>query len=356
VVDVDASKLPRLAERPPPKAARYVLRVTPLESKGMKMRVAVDLVETHADGTRLVRCGAADDEPLLQFEGPSAYGATDAGAAAGGARELRECRTFAGGASVWALGFEADTAGDVEARWVVEAANAKLDEAHRVLDHKAVPAEAGRTLPRAAQVERYGYTLLGSTQLDTSGYLVAARYNGKLRLAKRAADWGPGGNTTDFWFGSGAGMPALAVRDARVVVLVPLSGKLDLYGAAFPVEAQPPKPEPIALAEPVGVAALSPDAERTAVSAAIASHGQVVAAFLDGKPGKRRPRLAVLSEALKPLGPAFEPLGTGDADVSDVKVLTMPDDRILVATLVARPGGSSVEGAVLSCGLGTPVP
>ena len=65
----------------------------------------------------------------------------------------------------------------------------------------------------------------------------------------------------------------------------------------------------------------------------------------------------LFNEALKPQGSLFEPLGTGDADVADIKLAMLPDDRILVTALVARPGaGLAVEGAVLSCGLATAAP
>jgi hypothetical protein len=37
--------------------------------------------------------------------------------------------------------------------------------------------------------------------------------------------------------------------------------------------------------------------------------------------------------------------------VADIKVAILPDDRVLVAALVAQAGGGlAVEGAVLSCG------
>jgi hypothetical protein len=86
------------------------------------------------------------------------------------------------------------------------------------------------------------------------------------------------------------------------------------------------------------------------VTVAITSKGKIVAAFLDGKPGKRRPRFAVFDEALKPEGPAFEVLGTGEADVEDIKVAVLPDDRVVVSAVVAQPGaGLTLEGAVLRC-------
>jgi hypothetical protein len=353
VVDVDTSKVPELGQRPPPKTQRYVHRVTPLGAKEMKVRVAVDRTEIRPDGVRAVRCGPADEDPLLGFEGRSAFEPTDGGLADAAAAELRACRTFTARGAIWALGFAADTSGAVEARWIVKPAGATLDEDHASLEHKAVPAESGRTLPlpRAGQLDRYGYTAMASVRLEDVGYLVASRYNGKLRMTKRGSDWAATGKVTDYWFGTGIGTPALASRDAKIVVLTPLAGKLELYGAAFPVEAEPPKPEKIDLADPPGAEPLGPDAERGAVTVAITSHGQVVAAFLDGKPGKKRPRFALLSEALKPQGPAFEPLGTGDADVADIKVAILPDDRVLVAALVAQAGGGlAVEGAVLSCG------
>jgi hypothetical protein len=232
-------------------------------------------------------------------------------------------------------------------------AGTPLDEAHGSLEHKPVPAEPGRTapLPRAGQLDRYGYTSLASTRLGDAGYLVASRYNGKLRMAKRASDWAAAGSVTDYWFGAAIATPALASRDTRVVVLAPVAGTLDLYGAAFALEAELSKPQKIALAEPPGADAPAPESERSAITVAITSKGRVVAAFLDGKPGKRRPRVALFDEAMKPEGPAFEPLGTGDANVEDIKVAILPDDRVLVSTVVSQAGaGLVVEGAVLRCG------
>lgn len=351
LVDVDSSKLPELSQKPAPKTVRYVHRVTPLGAAGMKMRVAVDLTETRADGSRVVRCGPADGDPWTSFDGASAYEPGNAGTPPTGP-ELRECRSFTSGAASWSVGFLADSSGAVESRWTATPSAGPLDDAHGLLQHQAVPPEPGRALPRAGQVERYGYAQLSSARLGDAGFLVGARSNGKLRLAKRGADWSPADDITDFWYGSPVGLSALVSRDAKVVVLAPLAGKLDLYGAAFPVEAKIPKPEKLAIDEPPGAAPLAPDAERTSVTAAIASQGKIIAAFLDGKSGKRRPRFAFFDQALKPEGPAFEPLATGDADVADIKLLILPDDRVMVAALVARPGaGLALEAAVVGCGL-----
>jgi hypothetical protein len=351
VVDVDASQLPLLAQKPPPKAQRFVHRVTPLAAKGLSMRVAVDVTETHGDGSRIVRCGPADEEALLHFEGPSAYGGADSGVA-GQSPELRDCRSFTARGSVWALGFEADTSGTVEARWVVKPDGTKLDPERSAIEHAVVPLEQGHPLPRAAQLDRYGYTVLGSAKLEDAGYLVASRYNGKLRIAKRDKEWAPVGKVTDYWFGTATGMPALVARGTKVVVLTPITGKLDLYGSTFPIEAEAKKPEKIELADPPGGGPAPPDAERTSVTAAIASRGQVAVAYLDGKTGKRRPRVALLDEALKSEGATLDPFGPGDADVADIKMVMLPDERVLVTALVAGPGGGlQVEGAVLGCGL-----
>jgi hypothetical protein len=344
VVDVDATKVPELAARVGAKETRTVHRVTPLASEGLKLRAAVDYSESRADGTRIVRCGPADDEPFAHFEGQSAYGA-DAGAP--GDDELRDCRTFADGGAAWTLAFQAhEAAGSVDAEWRVR--SPEVDAARGLIAHKAVPAESGQARVRAGQLDRYGYTLLASAKIGTSGYIAASRYNGRIALAKRSADFGADGDAGEFWLGAAVGMPALASRDAKVVVLAPIAGKLDLYGAAFPAEAKAPKPEKLTIADPPGAAALPDDAERTAVSVSIAPH-RVFAAFLDGKSGKRRPRIAVLGETLASLGPAFEPLGA-DASALDVKLVALDDERALVAALVTPPGGpATIEAAIVSC-------
>lgn len=348
VVEVDASKLPELAGRMAGKGTRTVHRVTPLIAKDLKVRVAVDFTETRADGTRLVRCGVADEEPLARFEGRSAFdGAEDAGTAAS-ADELRDCRTFAEGGSAWTLAFEAhDDAGAVDARWIARATGG--DAAGALLEHKAVPAEAGRAHLRAAQLDRYGYTLLASAKLGDAGYVAASRYNGRIVLAKRSANWSAAGEAGDFWLGAAIGMPSLAARDGKVVVLAPIAGKLDLYGASFPVEAKVPKPEKVTLTEPAGAAVAPEGSERTAVSAAIAPHGRVFAAFLEGKAGKRRPRVAQLTEGLQPIGAVFEPLGA-DTNALDVKALALDDDRVLITALVTRAGApATVEASIVRC-------
>ena len=230
------------------------------------------------------------------------------------------------------------------------------------LQHQLVPPEPGHVLPRAVQVERYGYTLLTATRFEgggdagdgadagSAGFLLGARSNGKLRLTKRAADWSTIEEPTDFWFGSPVGLSSLTARDGKLVVLAPLAGKRDLYGAAFAVAAKIPKPEAIVLDDPPGAPPSAADAERTAVTAAITAQGKVVVAFLEGRSGKRRPRFALLDDRLKPSSPTFEPLGTGDADIADLKLLILPDDRVLATSLVARNGGGlTLEASVLAC-------
>jgi hypothetical protein len=350
LVDVDLRKLPELSQKPAPRTQRVVHRVTPIGANGLKMRVAVDLTETRADGSRLVRCGPADDEPWQSFDGVSAYEPSDAGAP-GNVPELRECRSFSAGGTSWSESFVADTTGAIESRWVVRPAAGALDDAHALVQRQVVPLEAGRTTPRVGQLDRFGYTQLTSARLGDAGFLVGARSNGKLRLAKRGADWSPADETTDFWYGSPIGLAALAARDAKVVVVAPIAGKLELVGATFPVEAKIAKPAPLVIDEPAGAAPLPPDSERTSVTVAIASRGQVIAAFLDGRTGKRRPRFVLLDDALKAQGASFEPLGTADADVADLKLTILPDDRVLVTALIAHPGaGLSLEAAVVGCG------
>ncbi len=351
LVDVDLGKLPELSQKPAPKTQRVVHRVTPLGANGLKMRVAVDLTETRADGSRVVRCGPADDEAWQSFDGVSAYEPSDAGAP-GNVPELRDCRSFSAGGTSWTESFVADTSGAIQSAWVIHPSTGALDDAQGLLQHQAVPPEAGRTTPRVGQLDRFGYTQLTSARLGDAGFLVSARSNGKLRLAKRGADWSPADEITDFWYGSPIGLPALASRDAKVVVVAPIAGKLDLVGATFPVEAKIARPAPLAIDEPAGATPLPPDSERTSVTVAIASRGQVIAAFLDGRAGKRRPRFVLLDDALKAQGASFEPLGTADADVADLKLTILPDDRVLVTALVAHPGaGLALEAAVVGCGL-----
>ena len=62
------------------------------------------------------------------------------------------------------------------------------------------------------------------------------------------------------------------------------------------------------------------------MSAAVVSQRKILAALLVGKSCKRRPRFALFDVSLRPEGPTLEPLGTGDADIADIKLLILPKD------------------------------
>ncbi len=342
VAEVDISHVKDLEAKLPPRAARFVFRVTPLHAEGTKVKVAVDYAELHADRTRLVRCGAADADPILSFAGASAFDPQgDAGGAPPGTTELRECRTFANGDAWWAVGYEAAREGDqFDARWIVKAPG---DAEPTLVDHKMIPKEPGRAIPSSGSVDRYGFTLEQSSKVADAGYVMAARYNGRLVVSRRTVTWGAIGPLGEFWHGAPIGLPTIATEGNDVALVFPLFGKPESLGTRFAIDAVPSKPALVALSTaPAGM-------DRVSLSTAFAA-GDVVLAFAEGSNGKRQVRVARLDSSFAPHEGVLDLTAPGD-DAPEVKVLAIDDARVVVAFIEAAPAGRyTVNAAVLRCG------
>ena len=352
VVDVDAKHLHDKEKKENAKTSRAVNRVTPLGFKGMHMRVGVDLVDHNADGSRYVRCGAADEEPTVSFNAISHYDPWDGGtvssnkASSDGPNEVRDCRTFSNGEVNWVLASELwdnPDGDDFESRWAIDTKPGKTQLDDAVVDsHLIKPGKDGK-LPQ--KVDHYSFEVPVSVHVPGAGYVLAARYQGALVVAKRQASLEPSGKPVTFNLGAPVGMAAMAVHGSDVALLVTEAGKSDLYGAKFAAQATPPKPEKIALRDP------NPPTEgdRTSTSAAATSKGDLYVVFTDGKAGHKIGRLVVLGADLAPKIDVFD-FAKGDHNVAETRVGTTADGKAFVAYLEAGEGGAySVTGAVYSC-------
>jgi hypothetical protein len=351
LLDVDAKHLHDSEKKESPKTNRSVNRVTPLGMKGMHMRVGVDLVDKNPDGSRFVRCGPADEEPTVSFNALSHFDPVpDAGAfnpnKVDDARdEVRDCRTFSNGEMNWVLASELweDPEGkSFETRWAIDTKPGKASIEDAVVDSHVITPDKGQKTPKP---DHYSFEVPVSVHVAGAGYVVAARYQGGLVVAKRQASLEPAGKPVTFNLGAPVGMPSLVVKGTDVALLVTEQGKTDLFGSVFAAQATPQKPEKIALTD------TNPPAEgdRTSTSAAPGPKGDYYVVFADGKFGKKRARMAVLGPNLAGKTSIVD-LTQGDRNVAETRVAATPDGKAFVAYLEAAADGSySVTGAIYSC-------
>ena len=344
MVDVDASAVEDLAEKPGPRVVRLVHRVVPWSTAGLAVAALVDSTETRPDGTRIVRCGPTNGEAIAKFEGTSAFEKT-----AGDAEEslpiteLRDCRSFAA-EKPWALASEATIGadGEAESRWVARGAGAGDLE---VIATKKIPAEKGHARPRGAQVDRFGFTASSVVALGGAGWLATSRHNGRLVVAKLGDDFRAAADVSDTYYGAPVGRAALAFRDGRLVIVAALNGKADVLGASFPLEGKAPKLAPLSVDDATPIA----PAERAAAAVAPLGGSETALAFVQGKGADRRARVTLLDASLKARGAGVQPFG--EAEVHAVDVTALAGSKVVVSAIITQAGaGQILQSTVLDCG------
>ena len=351
IVDVDFSRL-KSEGKSDKHTVRTINRVTPLGFKALRMRVGVDLLDVtpvtdnSAVRTRHLRCGPADQDPIIGDDGPSFYdpefNPPPVDPTSDSAVENRDCRTFANGDRSWVLASKMlpnNESGAYNAMWIIDEkpGHQKVDEPF--IDEHEVPAPKDKGAPKAII-----YDVPVSLEMPNhGGFVVAARYQGQLIVGKRAANLERSGLATRFSFPSPVGMAALAASGNEVALFVSEAGKTDLLGTTFTVEAIPKKPEKISLNDPKPPT----EGDRASVSVSATDKGDFVVGFTDGKGGLRRARMTVLGVDLKPKMPVFDI--TSEENVSELRVATMKDGRILAAYIVTKDSKPVVTGVVLKC-------
>lgn len=315
-------------EKKDAKTKRVILRVTPLGfvKDGMKMRVAVDLLDTHADKGTYLRCGPADAAPLLSEGGPDSKPDSD---------DLVDCRTFSNGHKEWALAslvsIDAAMEGKVPMRWIVEH-EGKHAIADIVLDEKMFDSKA------IEKPEPYAYQVPVGVGVHDTGYVFASRESGSLVVARRDAHLQKAGDAARFGFGASAPtMPALAVLDHQAALFVGLYQKTDVYGTTFAIEAKPQKPEKLAIDDPNPPTA----GDRNSLTASYTPKGDIFLAFADGPATSKKARMTVLGGDLKSRVPVFDVAG----GAGELRVVATDDQKALVTYLA----GTEIKSATVSC-------
>ena len=313
-----------------------IQRVTPLGASGLNMRVAIDAFIGSSDRSHRMRCGPAEVPALVGGVGASvALDASSADAASIGDGDVRDCRTFSDGAQVWVVGSRLGVgSGDGKAKstWFVRGQEGDAGAPLATLATRSVADAKG---------DRYAFDVPASLSVAGVGYLFAGRLDGKIAYARASDGLAPAGDAQITWLGAVTGMPALASHERTVALIVPVSGKTDLYGAVFPIETAQPKLEMLHVdGDQVATG------ERNSVTLAFRPAGDVLVGFVEGAGTRRRARLAVLDATLKPKLPLYDVTGS-EGNVTSVRMLALDDGKVLVVYLDAE--ASTLMGVVLSC-------
>jgi hypothetical protein len=292
---------------------RSILRVTPLgfgADGGMKMRVAIDTVDTSPGGAKALECGPADVPPFL------AQG-TDTG---NGWPPIIDCRSFTNGETEWVMASVVRTdkvmEGGEPLSWILdkEPGNAPIDDDHQLVS------EGVFKFAQLEKPEPHAYQAAVALGVAGTGVVIAARQEGALVMLRRSATLERAGKAARFYFGDAPTMPALAALDHQVAILHGLYQKTDVYGTTFPVETEPKKPEKVAIDDP------SPPAsgDRTLFGAAYTPSGNIFLSFADGNSAStKKARMTLLGGDLKSRVPVFDIGATG---VAEIRVAALKDD------------------------------
>jgi hypothetical protein len=351
IVDVDFARL-KSEGKADKRTVRTINRVTPLGFKGLRMRVGVDLLDitpvtdNSSVRTRHLRCGPADQDPIIGDDGPSFYdpemNPPPVDMTSESAVENRDCRTFTNGERTWVLAskmFPNNETGDFSATWIIDEKPGKQNVDEPFIDSHEVIAPKDKSAPKAIT-----YDVPVSVEMPNhGGFVLASRYLGQLVVGKRAANLERSGDATRFNFGTPVGMAALVVTGSSVALFVSEAGKTDLLGTTFTAEAIPTKPEKIVLSDPKPPT----EGDRASVSASATDKGDLVVGFTDGKGTSRRARVTLLGADLKPKVPVFDI--TADANISELRVGVLPDGRILATYIEIKDAKPVVTGMVVSC-------
>src|SRR5207249_5501169 len=117
-----------------------------------------------------------------------------------GGPEVRDCRTFSNGELHWVLSSEvADTADGFESKWVIDTKPGKASIDNAEIDKHAAKAGKDGKLPK---VDGFVYEVPVSVGVPGSGFVVAARFQGQLDVAKRQGNLEPAGKPTQIALGA----------------------------------------------------------------------------------------------------------------------------------------------------------
>jgi hypothetical protein len=251
---------------------------------------------------------------------------------------MLDCRTFSNGDSEWVLAsLHRNLYGGVPKEpmdWIVDNAPGKNPVKDAILDEKMLPA-ADFNHP-----ESFEYQAPVGVGVKGTGYVFAARQEGSLVVARRSATLQKVGDASRFAFPAAPTMPALALHAHQAAVFFGLSGKTDVYGGSFALEAAPQKPDVIALDDPNPPTA----GDRNSLTASYTPSGdKIVLAFADGTAGSKKARVTILGSDLKSKVAVFD-VG-GDANVSELRVVATAEDQALVTYLA----GGEIKTAQISC-------
>lgn len=330
---------------------RTVMRVTPLGMKGLKMRVGVDLLDVASIGEsgiheRLLRCGPADTDPIIDDQGPSFYdpewNPPPVDPTQDGARENRDCRTFSNGEETWVLASAMspnNAEGKYEADWTIDEKPGSEHVADPSIDVVSVDMPKDKSAPKPVL-----YEVPVSLRTASGELLMASRLQGKLVIAKRKKDLEPDGDAVKLSFSSPIGMVSMAVLGDNVVLLVPSVGKTEVLGSSFPASSAVVKPTALTLDDPKPPT----EGDRTSLSSAPTDAGDLLVGFVDGKGQKHKARLTVLDKDLKSKQPVFDVTGD-DGNVSELRVNVLKDGRFFVTYLSITGNATEVMGAIASC-------
>lgn len=327
---------------------RKVLRVTPLSVSGGKARVGVDLVDTskkEKNAARYLRCGPADQEPIvhddspLQFFDPTEDDVAKAGTDAA-TLDVRDCRTFSDGPDAWVAATIVKRAGadnhDLLAEWVIDTMPGKSAPRDAVLDKRVLKPKADKKYP----VLDHFYTTV-SVRAKTGGYFLASRDQGSLVLAHRTATLDKLAPPVTWRLDAAPRpIPQLAVEGDRVFLFVTETGKHDLFASTWKSSDKPIRPEPIAIDDPA-----PKEGQRDSVSASNGPDDAIFVAFTDGDQHDMA-KLIVVGPDLKHKTKSVTTLSPKEVHADEVRVVALSKKRAMVSWIEAN---GQLTGAVVTC-------
>lgn len=345
--DVDWSHVKSSEPPKDPQMVRAIHRVTPLGFKGQKMRVGMDIIDTSKDknAARYLRCGPADQEPIVMDDSPLNFfepTEDDVAKAAGDAVDVRDCRTFSNGEISWSLYTEVKRDGtgdnhDLRFEWSLDEIPGKGKIKEPVIDKRVA---------KPNKDKKYGtldhFITPISVNAGTAGYMMLARDGGGLVFARRNDDMSRAGGPWPMFLAAGAGLPSMTHEKERVYLAVPEWNKTDLFMSTFMGNATPVKPDKVVLKD----SAPPTEGSRDWPSIAARDDGNIFVTFIDGKSPKRRVRLVLLGADLTQALPDVFDVTNGDVNVSEARVVDIAGNKAFVAYLDVK---GDLTAAIVSC-------
>jgi hypothetical protein len=298
-----------------PAGKRWTLRVTPLAMDGDALRVGADTFEL-AGSARTYRCGPADHAPWMSTTMDGS---------------IVDCRTFGGGGSAWVL---ATRFADKLVAWNVATGPTGL-AAEAPTPAPKEPLILRSVILGISYDDHFGYQVPSVVPAGDAGFVLAARQDGGLVLARRDAklDKGP---AVRHAFGAPITTPALAAKDKTFAVFFGLFGKGEIYGAAYASDAADfAKPAKLAFEEKGDVQSFS---------AAYRPKGDVALGYVKKTEPKSRAMVLLLGPSLEPQG---SPTDLGVDGVRELRVGALGDGRIVA--VFTDEASTAVKSVVLAC-------